>query len=751
MVPDQASQHIRLQSGMLDRAEVQAAVRPLADGHGRIVLLVPGIRCGSCVARIERELNARGDVASARVNLTLRQASVTLAAPGTDPLPLIAALAALGFPAAPADMGDAADASRDATGAGLLRAMAVAAFGAMNIMLLSVGVWSGADEETRATFHLVSALIGVPVVAYAGRPFFRSALGALRAGRTNMDVPISIGVVLALALSLAETLRGGEHVFFDAAVALLLFLLAGRYLDHLMRERARSAVTGLARLSPRGAMVRKDDGSLRYAALADVPVGAMLSIGPDERVPVDVEIVEGATDLDRSLVTGEAAPVAAGPGDTLEAGTLNLTGTIAARTLRTAEASFLAQMIQMQGRVESGRGHYVRIADRAARLYAPVVHTLALATFAGWLVATGGDWQRAAFVAISVLIITCPCALGLAVPVAHVVAAGRLIRMGILLKDGGALERLAEIDCAVFDKTGTLTTGTPQVAAVPRDPAVRGAVKALAQRSAHPAARAIAARLADPSAPLSDVTEHPGFGIEGVIDARRARLGRAAWVADIATVPPGARSPAFAFEGGTAVSFDLIETLRPGAHDALAAFRARGIPVSMLSGDIADRAGRVARDLGIAEILHGATPADKIAALDDLRGKGHRALMVGDGLNDVAALAAAHVSMAPATAADASRTVADVIFLRERLDAVPAAWRIARDTARVVRQNLALAVIYNAVAIPLAVAGWVTPLIAALAMSGSSILVTVNALRLNRAGARRPQPAAMPRPAEGAA
>lgn len=216
-------------------------------------------------------------------------------------------------------------------------------------------------------------------------------------------------------------------------------------------------------------------------------------------------------------------------------------------------------------------------------------------------------------------------------------------------------------------------------------------------------------------------------------------------------MPPGARSPAFAFEGGTAVSFDLIETLRPGAHDALAAFRARGIPVSMLSGDIADRTGRVAQDLGIAEVLHGATPADKIAALDDLRGKGHRALMVGDGLNDVAALAAAHVSMAPATAADASRTVADVIFLRERLDAVPAAWRIARDTARVVRQNLALAVIYNAVAIPLAVAGWVTPLIAALAMSGSSILVTVNALRLNRAGARRPVPAAMPRPAEGAA
>lgn len=704
------------------------------------MLSLPGIRCGGCVATIERALNARRDVALARVNLTLRQASVTLVGPDTDPLPIMETLAALGFTATPAYMGGTSETSTDATGRHLLRALAVAGFGAANIMLLSVGVWAGAEGPTPEAFHIVSALIAVPVVVYAGRPFFRSAIGALRAGRTNMDVPIAIGVLLALALSLSETLRGGEHVFFDAAVTLLFFLLAGRYLDHLMRERARSAVTGLARLSPRGAMIRQDDGTLSYVALEAVTPGAMLSIAPDERVPVDVEIVKGGTDLDRSLVTGEAMPVAAGPGDTLEAGTLNLTGKIEARALRTAGESFLAQMMRMQSAAETGRGHYVRIADRAARFYAPVVHTLALASFAGWIVVTDGDWQTSAFVAISVLIITCPCALGLAVPVAHVVAAGRLMRMGLLMKDGAALERLAEIDRAVFDKTGTLTTGTPAIGAVPDDPAMRSAAKALALRSVHPAARAIAARLSDRPAQLRDATELPGFGVEGVVDGRRARLGRADWVAGIAQVPAGTASPAFAFEGESALSFELIETLRPGAPDAIAMFEAAGIPVAMLSGDIADRTGRIARELGIADVRHDATPAEKIDMLDRLRSDGHYALMVGDGLNDAAALAAAHVSMAPASASDAGRTAADFVFLRDRLDAVPAAWRVARDTARIVRQNFALAIGYNCIAIPLAVAGLVTPLIAALAMSASSILVTLNALRLNRAGMPRARP-----------
>ena len=716
----------------LSRAQTRASVRTVDDGYVRYILSVPGIKCGGCVAKIEKALNERDDVVSSRANLTLHQANIVLEGPDTDPMPIINALAAIGYAATPVQSGS--DTAPDTTGKGLLRAIAVAGFGAMNIMLLSVGVWSGADGQTRETFHLISALIAVPVVFYAGQPFFRSALSALRVRQLNMDVPIALAVVLALALSVFETVQGGDHVFFDAAVTLLFFLLTGRYFDHQMRERARSAVSGLAKLSPRGAMLRQKDGTLDYVVLEDIRPGAILSIAPDERVPLDVEIMIGNSDLDRSLVTGESMAMAIGPGDTLEAGTLNLTGVIEARVLRSSDDSFLAQMMRMQSNAEAGLGTYVRIADRAARLYAPVVHLVALATFLGWMLATGGDWQTSLFIAISVLIITCPCALGLAVPVAHVVAAGRLMRMGVLMKDGSAIERMAEIDRIVFDKTGTLTTGTPTLGDVPDDPEMRSGAKALALRSGHPAARAIASGLRETPSDVTGTKEVPGFGVEGWIAGRRARLGRAEWVAEIAQDAKGAASPAFGFDDGPSFSFTLTETLRDGAPEAVAYLKTAGFGVSLLTGDMQDRASAVATTLGILDVSYGATPADKIDALEALRLDGHRTLMVGDGLNDAAALAAAHVSIAPSSACDAGCIAADFIFFRDTLDAVPDTWKIARDTARIVRQNFALAIGYNCIAIPLAVAGLVTPLIAALAMSGSSILVIANALRLNKSG-----------------
>jgi len=691
------------------------------------------------VATIERVLGARADVAAARVNLTLRQLVITLPTPQTNALPIVEALAGLGFPVTPVTSFEGTEAGgADGSGVskGLIRALAVAGFGMANVMALSVGSWAGAEGETRTVFHWLSALIAVPVVIYAGRPFFSSAWGALRSGRVNMDVPIALAVGLTLLLSLFETVSGGAHVFFDAAVSLLFFLLVGRTLDHLMRDRARSAVTGLVRLAPRGADVCQLDGSLVWTAIDGVRVGDVLAIAPGARIPVDCCIIEGMTDLDRALVTGESVSVAARPGDMLEAGTLNLTGTIAARVVRPASESFLAQIIAMQGAAENGRGRYVRIADRVARLYAPAVHLMALGTFLGWLAYTEGDWRRALFVAISVLIITCPCALGLAVPVAHVVAAGRLLRLGVLMKDGSALERLAEIDSAVFDKTGTLTTGTPWIADMAIGAADGAGALALARASEHPAARAIARYLEGAAAIVSEVKELPGNGVEGVIGGCRARLGRAAWVGEIAAVPAGMDGPVFGFEGRPAVGFALSETLRPGARAALKALQAGGVPVAMLSGDAAARVAGVAAALGMSEAVAAASPADKIAWLESMRGEGRKVLMVGDGLNDAPALAAAHVSMAPASASDAGRTAADFIVLRDGLDGVPQAWQTARDTARIVRQNFMAAFGYNIVTIPLAVAGLVTPLGAALAMSASSLVVIANALRLSRGKTR---------------
>lgn len=717
-------------------ASLQTEIRSDELGRSVIRLAVANLRCGGCVATIERAMGARSDIVAARVNLTLRQLVLVLPRADTELAPIIGALAALGFPAASIGsvdmpgMADGAIAANDAT-KGLIRALAVAGFGAANIMALSVGSWAGAEGMTRSLFFWLSAAIAVPVVAYAGRPFFLSAFAALRSGRVNMDVPIALAVGLTLLLSLFETIFGGEHVFYDAAVTLLFFLLVGRTLDHLMRDRARSAIAGLERLAPRGAYQVQPDDRLVWIPIDNVAAGDVIAIGPGERVPADCRIIDGKTDLDRALVTGESMTVLAQSGDILEAGTLNLTGAITARVLRPARDSFLARIIAMQGEAETGRGHYVRIADRAARLYAPFVHVAALLTFGGWFVATDGDWRRALFVAISVLIITCPCALGLAVPVAHVVAAGKLLRMGVLVKDGSALERLADIDGTVFDKTGTLTTGTPAVSAGVMGAADRAGAAALAAASEHPAARAIARELGGQLAPVTDVHEVPGNGVEALVDGRLARLGRAAWVGEIAAVPAGVEGPVFGFAGSAAVAFALAETLRPGAVAAVAAFADVGIPVAILSGDSAQRVDRIAGALCVSETVAGASPAAKIAWLEGRRTAGQRMLMVGDGLNDAPALAAAHVSMAPASASDAGRTAADFILLREGLEAVPDAWQTARATARIVRQNFIAAFAYNVIAIPVAVAGLVTPLMAALAMSASSLIVIANALRLN--------------------
>ncbi len=721
--------------------ELQLSARKLLNGNSVILLSTPSIHCGNCIATIECQLAKISGIANVRANLSLKR--VKLEFDGSQKTLSVALdkLEELGFPcqSLSAEGAEKSDPQLRL----LVRALAVSGFAAANIMLLSIPVWNGAEGATKYLFHFVSALIAIPSVAYGGQPFFRSAFFALRHRRMNMDVPISLGVLLATGMSMYESFIGGGHAYFDAATTLLFFLLIGRTLDHMMRTRARDAANRLVRMAAKGGFVVGRKGELTYVAIDGLKPGMQLRIAAGERFPVDGTVVEGVSDVDRALVTGESEAMRLAKGASVEAGTLNLTGSIDIIASRAAKDSFLAEVTAMMSAAEKGRTGYVRIADRMAQIYAPAVHVLALSSFVGWMLWTSGDWHQSLTVAVAVLIITCPCALGLAVPVAHVVSAGRLFKAGILMKDGSALERLAAIDGAVFDKTGTLTTGQPSIktTTIPHGP-LEAIVKTLASRSVHPAARAYAKYFADvPEAELTGVHEVSGCGVEATSNGKAARLGRSTWVSEIATPNPKGeieQGLAFAVEDGEVYLGQLAETLRPDGKWMVKTLQDDNIECHILSGDHHKPVAHVAATLDIIQYQSNMRPGDKLGFLNAAAAEGKKFLMVGDGLNDAPALAAAHVSMAPASASDVGRTAADFIFTRDSLISVVTAYDIAKATSRIVRQNFAFAIIYNVLAVPLAVSGQLNPLLAAVAMSTSSIIVVGNSLRLHFHKERNP-------------
>jgi Cu2+-exporting ATPase len=721
--------------------DFQAYVRRGADGRATLNLLVEGIHCGGCVARIERAVAALPGVSQARVNLTTRRLAIAWdeAAGGTAEA-VGGALESLGFRAVPYDPARLGTEDRDGERE-LLRCLSVAGFAAANIMLLSVAVWAGHGQgmgaATRELLHLISALIAIPAIAYAGRPFFRAALGALKAGHTNMEVPISLGVILAAGMSLYESLTGGAHAYFDSAVALLFFLLIGRYLDRRARGHARAAAARLLALGRSAVTVIGADGARSLLPPEQVRPGDRVLVATGERAGVDGRVVEGRSELDTSLITGETLPAAAAPGERVFAGTLNLAAPLVLQVTAVGEDTLLAEIVRLMEAAEQRRARFVALADRVARLYAPVVHALALATFVGWLALAAAPWQAALLTAVAVLIITCPCALALAVPAVQVIASGRLLRRGILLKSATALERFATVDTVVFDKTGTLTAGRPALAGAYDAAALREAA-ALAAASCHPLARALV-RAAPEVAVASGVREVPGRGLAQETPAGTVRLGSRAFCG--VAEDEAAQGPELwlARPGRAPVRFAFADPLREDAARVVESLRRRGLDVVLLSGDRPATVAPAAGALAIADWQAGCTPADKVARLEALAAAGRRVLMVGDGLNDAPALAAAHVSLSPSSAVDISQTAADAVFQGPLLAPVLEVLETARRADRLVRQNFALALAYNAAAIPLAVAGLVTPLVAAAAMSSSSLVVIGNALRLAR-GRERPEP-----------
>ena len=701
-----------------------------------LTLAVEDMHCGACLRSVERAAMRVPGVDTARASLAAKRLTVTYDPTKADEVELIGALDRIGFTAAPLET--ATQDTGDARQKYLLRRVAVAGIAAMNIMLISIAVWSGEggdmDPALAGLVRWLSALIALPTVVYAGAPFYSSAFAALKGRRLNMDVPISLAIILATGMSLYQTMLNNEQVYFDAAVTLLFFLLVGRYLDESLRVRARGEAQNLLSLQSGIATVIDADGLQRKVAAKGLRPGDRLLVAVGARVAADGVVIGGKGQVDQSLITGETAPASVVSGTQVYAGTLNLTHSLQIEVTAADDATLLAEISRLMLAAAQGKARSRRLADRAAQIYAPAVHVFGAATFIGWL-AFGASWQTALTYAIAVLIITCPCALALAVPAVQIAAASRLFKRGIMVKAPDGLERIAEIDTVVFDKTGTLTLGKPQlVDAEDISDDVLASAASLAAASKHPYSRALvvaAERRLGAIQPATGIEETPGEGLQ----RDNERLGSAAWCGVKNDSAEG--SEVWYRRGDEApVCFRFADVMRADASETIAALKQRGFAVALLSGDRSGVVERTARKAGIDTWLAELKPADKISWLEARAGEGHKVLMAGDGLNDAPALAAAHASISPASAADISQRAADFVFQGAKLWPVVEAISTGRRAHRMAFQNFGVAAVYNTICVPLAMAGYVTPLIAAIVMSSSSILVTLNAARLAGGGRR---------------
>lgn len=714
--------------GASETSDPSAFVRRVGR-QSRLSLTVRGAKCGGCLSRIEGAVSALPGMESARLNLSNGRLDAAWTG-NLEPRRIVEAVSSLGYGVAPLDTASDDDAHKKEERS-LLLAMGVAGFATANIMLLSVSVWGGhgeMGEATRQGLHAISGVIALPTLLYSGRPFFKSAWNVLKKKRTNMDVPISLALILAFSVSVSETIRGGPHAYFDAACMLLFFLLIGRFLDARVRRRAWSAARDLAALASRTVTRIGADGTPQSVRSDDIRPGDRILLAPGERAVVDMVIEGGESEVDESLVTGESLPRWSGAGMKLMAGSINLSQPLTGRATAAAADSLLAEISQMLSAGEQKRSTYRQIADKAVSLYVPIVHSTALLTFLGWWLIGDIGLRESILIAVATLIITCPCALALAAPVVQVVAAGRLFKGGAYLKSGDALERLAACDHIIFDKTGTLTLGTPRLVPDGVDAATLGDAAQLARASRHPLSRALTAA-AGAGVLAKDVKEYPGLGLEGLVGGVACRLGSAEWTGAKASGHTGAT---LYFSRGQAApaEFRFEDDIQADAGEIVDRLSRLGLTMEIVSGDRSEAVGEVARKLGIRRWTASASPQDKVRRLEELQAEGRKVLMIGDGLNDAGALALAHASAAPGGALDVSQSAADAVY-SGGLGPLPRLVKTARMAKNVMVQNFAFAAIYNVIAVPIAILGHATPLVAAIAMSGSSLIVCVNALRIN--------------------
>ncbi len=726
---------------LYDKAELQKSFVHTVEGEVREAsLILEGIVCAACVWLNEHHVNALPGVIEFRINYSTRRARVKWDDGRIHLSEILRAIADIGYVAHPFDPGRQEQLYKKER-AKAMRRLAIAGLGAMQVMMLAVALYAGDYDgmqiNLRDFMRWVSMLITVPVLLYSASPFFTAAWRDLRRRQLGMDVPVALAVFSAFFASAWATVTGHGAVYYDSVTMFTFFLLTGRFLEMGARQRAGQAAEELVRLLPATA-TRLVDGGEEVVTVAELMPGDRVLIRPGEPVPADGRVREGRSSVDESLLTGESLPRPRTIGDDLVGGTVNIESPLQMEVTKVGEDTVLSSIVRLLDRAQTEKPRIAGLADRVAGWFVGALLLIAAGVAWYWYLHRPED---AFWITLSVLVVTCPCALSLATPAAVTAATGRLTRLGLLTTRGHALETLARATHVIFDKTGTLTFGrlaldsVDVLGALDRD-ACLGLAAALERGSEHPVAKVLLEAAASPAV-AADVQATPGQGVEGIVDGRRLRIGNRHFVCALS----GADLPAAAGdrpatevvlgdEAGVLAVFHLADRLRPEAIDAVKALQQLGLQVQLLSGDQPPAVRAVAAELGIAE-AHGAMlPADKLEHIRTLQRQGAVVAMVGDGVNDAPVLAGAQVSLAMGGGTQLAHASADMVLLSERLDHLPEGVRTARRTLMVVRENLAWAVLYNVIAIPLAAAGDVAPWMAAIGMSASSLLVVLNALRL---------------------
>jgi len=754
--PREALPQIVAEFGLFDHPEVQKNFVRRAEGvageHEReAALILEGITCAACVWLNESHVRRQPGVTAIDINYTTRRARVRWDERVTKLSAILEAIAAIGYRAHPYDVGRSEDLAQKERKAALWR-LFVAGFGMMQVMMYAVPVYLADGDMTADIEQLMrwaSLILTVPVIGYSAAPFFSSAWRDLKLHRVGMDVPVALGVGAAFAASVWATLIAAGEVYFDSVTMFVFFLLSGRYLEMMARQKAARSVETLARAIPAFAtrlaawpMSGAEIGGERVA-VAELRAGDAVQVRPGETVPADGHVLDGESAADESLLTGESHPVSKRVGDLLIGGSVNTASPLVMRVERVGEGTRVAAIQRLMERAAAEKPRLVEMADRVAGRFIVALLVLAVATALAWWWI---DSSRALWIFVAVLVVSCPCALSLATPAALTVATGALAARGVLVTRGHAIEALARADRFIFDKTGTLTVGRMElVEVIPvRDDALRALALAngLERGSEHPIARALALHADVSAIEVEGLRATTGAGVEGRIEGGVWRLGRPEFVAALHGKEAPAEARAIVGAGDTVIAlgdangwqafFRLSDALRAEASAMAASLAAAGIRLSIFSGDAPAAAARVGATLGIADTRGGLSPEDKHAALKALQQAGETVVMVGDGVNDAPVLAQAQVSIAMGGGADLARANADVVLLGSDLQALPQGLVLARRTLRIVRQNLVWAFAYNFLAIPLAMTGWVTPWMAGIGMSASSLLVVLNALRLQR-------------------